>query len=114
MPKGYFFNPSVFSPLPANAYVLRTNPRQYSCITGPTFFDLDASLVENFHITERIQGQLKMTAYNATNKLNLGDPSTRFLPPTSVKLCTKALPRANSPDKQATYGNQAGRQVELD
>ena len=74
VPSGYYFNPSAFSVLPANTYVLRTNPLQYSCIIGPSFMDLDATLQKNFHITERVQAQLKMTAYNATNKLNLWRP----------------------------------------
>src|SRR5699024_6915923 len=37
VPSGYYFNPSVFSLTPANTYVLRTNPLQYSCIAGPSF-----------------------------------------------------------------------------
>jgi hypothetical protein len=113
VPKGFYFNPSVFSPLPANTYVLRTNPLQYSCLTGPTFFDLDASLLKNFHITERIQGQLKMTAYNATNKLNLGDPETNVSAGNFGQALYQGSPAGEFAGQTATYGNQAGRQVEL-
>ena len=37
IPSGYSFNPAAFSPLPANTYVLRSNPMQYNCIVGPQF-----------------------------------------------------------------------------
>src|SRR6185312_8806988 len=37
----HWFNTSVFSPIPANTYVLRTNPLQYACLTGPHFWNLD-------------------------------------------------------------------------
>ena len=78
VPSGYYFNPAAFSPVPANTYVLRSNPEQYSCIKGPSFINLDATLQKNIHLTDRIQAQLKLNAYNATNKLNLGDPDTNI------------------------------------
>ena len=113
VPAGYYFNPSVFSQVPANTYVLRANPRQYSCITGPNFFNLDASLLKNFHITERVQGQLKMTAYNATNRLNLGAPDTTFSDANFGQAIYQGSPAGSFGSQTATYGNQAGRQVEL-
>lgn len=113
VPSGYFFNPSVFSVTPANAYTLRTNPMQYSCIVGPSFFDLDASLLKNFHFTERVQGQLKMTAYNATNKLNLGAPSTDRTDAAFGQALYQGSPGGTFGSQGAVYGNQAGRQVEL-
>ncbi len=113
VPSGYYFNPSAFSPLPANTYVMRTNPLQYSCITGPKFFNLDASLSKNVHITERIQGQLKMTAYNAPNKLNLGARIRTGMMRHLDKRCIRALRLAQFGSQTATYGNQAGRQVEI-
>jgi hypothetical protein len=113
VPVGDYFNPSVFSPIPANTYVLRTNPLQYSCIVGPSFFDIDASLLKNFHLTERVQGQLKMTAYNATNKLNLADPSTSYTDSYFGKAIYQGSPTGEFGAQSATYGNQAGRQIEL-
>jgi hypothetical protein len=114
VPSGYYFNPAAFSPLPANTYVLRTNPRQYNCIVGPKFFDLDATLQKNVHITERVQAQFKLNAYNATNKLNLGDPNTTV---TDVGLFGRAIyqgsPTGEFSGQQAVYGNQAGRQLEI-
>ena len=113
VPSGYYFNPSAFSVLPANTYVLRTNPLQYSCITGPNFMDLDATLQKNFHITERVQAQLKMTAYNATNKLNLGDPDTNRTDPNFGQALYQGSPTGEFAGQTAVYGNQAGRQIEL-
>ena len=113
VPSGYYFNPSVFNLIPANTYVLRTNPLQYSCIVGPSFLDLDASLVKNIHFTERVQGQLKMTAYNATNKLNLGDPDTNRSDANFGQALYQGTPAGTFGSQTAVYGNQAGRQVEL-
>ncbi len=76
VPSGYYFNPNAFQPIPSGTYVLRSNPIQFGCIKGPAFWELDASLTKDFQIFERFHGQLKMTAYNATNHLNLGDPNT--------------------------------------
>ena len=113
VPSGYYFNPSAFSPLPANTYVMRTNPLQYSCITGPKFVNLDASLSKNVHITERIQGQLKMSAYNALNKLNLGSPDTNRNDAAFGQALYQGAPAGQFGSQTATYGNQAGRQVEI-
>lgn len=113
VPSGYYFNPSVFHVLPANTYVLRTNPMQYSCINGPSFFDLDASILKNIHITERVQAQLKMTAYNATNKLNLGDPDTTVTDANFGQALYQGSPGGTFGSQAAVYGNQAGRQVEI-
>jgi hypothetical protein len=106
-----WFNKSAFS-LP-NGYAIQTNPIQFSCLTGPSFFDIDASLLKNFHLTERIQAQLKMTAYNATNKLNRGDPDTNFSDGNFGQALYQGSPGGTFGAQTAVYGNQAGRQVEL-
>ena len=114
VPNGYYFNPQAFQPLPSGqTYVLRSNPLQYSCLTGPNFLNLDASILKNFHITEKWQAQLKMTAYNATNKLNLGDPDTNQSSPYFGQALYQGTPGGQFGAQTATYGNQAGRQVEL-
>jgi hypothetical protein len=113
VPSGYYFNPSAFSVLPANTYVLRTNPLQYSCIVGPSFINLDATLQKNFHITEKVQAQLKLTAYNATNKLNFGDPDVTRTDPNFGQALYQGSPAGEFAGQTATYGNQAGRQIEL-
>jgi len=69
-----WFNTSVFSPLPN--YTTRTNPWVYSGLTGPGFFNIDASLVKQFAITERFRFALRMDSFNVLNNMNWADPST--------------------------------------
>jgi hypothetical protein len=81
IPAGAYFNPAVFSPLPG--YTARSNPWYYSGINGPHYFNLDASIVKDFHATERVKVSLRMDAFNFLNNINwaapvvnFGDPST--------------------------------------
>ncbi len=67
-----WFNTSCFTLPPA--FTPRSAPYFYSGLTGPRFWDLDASVMKDFHVTERIQSQLKMSSYNTTNTLMLADP----------------------------------------
>ena len=106
-----WFNASAFS-LPTG-YNIQNNPIQYSCLTGPKFFDLDASILKNFHITEKVSAQLKMTAYNATNKLNRGDPNTDINSGNFGQALYQGSPGGTFGAQTAGYGNQSGRQVEL-
>ena len=71
-----WFDTSAFSRLPANTYVIRTNPMQYDCLTGRRFSQLDATLTKDFAVTESVRVELKMAAYNATNSLNRAGPNT--------------------------------------
>lgn len=107
----HWFNTSVFS-LPSG-YAIQTNPLQYSCLTGPSFFDLDASLIKNVHVTERVQAQLKLTAYNATNKLNRGDPDTNINDSTFGQALYQGSPGGQFGAQTATNGSVFGRQVEI-
>jgi hypothetical protein len=109
----HWFNTGAFSPVPANTYVLRTNPLQYGCLTGPGFFDLDATLAKSFKINERIKTEFKMAAYNATNRLNRGDPDTNVYSSTFGQALYQGSPGGNFGQQGAVYGNQSGRQVEL-
>ena len=45
---------------------------------GPPLQTLDFALVRNFHLTERLNFQLRGEAFNAMNKVNLGTPN-RFV-----------------------------------
>ena len=111
-PKAWF-NTSAFSRIPANTYVLRTNPLQYDCLTGPHFWNIDANLTKAVIITERIHAELKMAAYNATNHLNRGDPNTDINSSTFGQALFQGSPGGTIGAQAATYGNQSGRQVEL-
>ncbi len=64
------FNPEAFSLLPA--FTRRTNPWQYSGLTGPRFSNLDATLAKQFNITEKVMFELRMEAYNLTNSFMAG------------------------------------------
>jgi hypothetical protein len=66
------FNTAAFSILPA--FTPRTNPWQYEGLTGPRFFQLDASLSKIFAVRERIKIEFKAEAYNATNSFIPTDP----------------------------------------
>jgi hypothetical protein len=109
----HWFNTSVFSAIPGNTYVLRTNPLQYDCLTGPHFWNLDANLTKAIRITERIHAELKIAAYNATNRLNRGDPDTNVLDSTFGQALYQGSPGGTFGAQTATYGNQSGRQAEL-
>ena len=113
VPSGDWFNPSAFSQIPANTYVLRTNPTQFGCLKGPSFFDIDASITKDFQLFERFHAQLKMTAYNATNHLNLGDPDTDVYSSTFGQALFQGSPSGNFGAQAATAANSSGRQVEI-
>jgi len=110
----HWFNTSAFQEIPANTYVLRTNPLQFDCLTGPKFFDVDATLAKSLKITERIKTEFKVSAYNATNKLNRGDPDTNIYDSTFGQALYQGSPGGTFGVQGATYGpGNSGRQVEL-
>ena len=109
----HWFNTAAFSALPANTYVLRTNPLQYGCLTGPKFWTLDGTLTKAFNITERVHAELKISAYNATNRLNRGDPDTGVNDSNFGQALYQGSPGGIFGAQGATYGNQSGRQAEL-
>jgi len=109
----HYFNTAAFSAIPANTYVVRTNPLQYDCLTGPKFWVLDGNLTKAFNITERMHAELKMAAYNATNRLNRGDPDTNVYDSNFGQTLYQGAPGGTFGAQGGTYGNQSGRQVEL-
>jgi hypothetical protein len=72
VPEGYYFNPSVFSVLPA--YTPRTNPWYYDSIRGPGFWQLDSTIVKYFKISERFKFELRLEMYNTPNAFMPSDP----------------------------------------
>jgi hypothetical protein len=83
---------------------------------GPRYQDVDLSIVKEFAITERARIQLRMTAYNAFNKLNLAPFSFGSTSTTISSFNTTingvAVPVANPLFGTATTG-LAGRVLEL-
>ncbi len=112
---GQWFNTSVFQPISsATPYTLRTNPLQYDCLTGPKYFNLDGSLSKTFHITERIRTEFKMTAFNALNRLNRGDPDTNIYDSTFGQTLYQGAPGGSfGPSGQGGSNYATGRQVEF-
>lgn len=68
------FNPDAF--LNLEPFTRRTNPWQYSGLTGPNFRNLDATLAKKFAITEQLSFELRMEAYNLTNSFMAGGVDT--------------------------------------
>lgn len=108
-----WFNTDAFSRLPANTYVLRTNPLQYDCLTGPKFSQLDATLTKDFAVTERVRVELKMAAYNATNRLNRAGPNTDINSSQFGTALFQGTPSSSFGAQNQELGNITGRQVEL-
>ena len=93
-----WFETSVFQRLPA--YTPRSNPWQYDGLTGPSYWQWDQTLSKYFRITEAVRAELKVAAYNLSNRLN------RAMPDTSVTSSTfgQALRQ---------LGGVTGRQMEF-
>jgi hypothetical protein len=110
---GEYFNISAFQQVPANTYMLRANPLQYGCLIGPAFFDVDASLEKDIHITEKWRAELRMVAYNALNNLNRGDPVTDITSSNFGKALYQGSPGGTFGAQGGTAALISGRQVEL-
>ena len=54
-----------------------------------------------------------MAAFNATNRLNRGDPDTNVQSSTFGQTLFQGSPGGSFGAQGATFGNQSGRQVEL-
>jgi hypothetical protein len=74
VPSGLWFNPSVFSILPA--YTPRTNPWNYAGLRGPRFWSLDSTLVKYFPITEKARLEIRFEFYNMPNHFIPSSPDT--------------------------------------
>ena len=72
IPSGAYFNPSSISTLPG--YTEETNPWYYSGVNGPHLFNIDASLVKDFRVTEKVKFSLRMDAFNVLNNVNWAAP----------------------------------------
>ena len=72
-PQGWF-NTSVFQKQPN--YTKRSNPWDFAGVRGPGQFNMDASLMKEFKITERVRFQLKLDSFNVVNNMSWNNPST--------------------------------------
>jgi hypothetical protein len=93
-----WFDTSKFQRQPA--YTPRTNPWQYPGLTGPLYWEVSGTLSKNLRVTERVNTELKMSAFNLTNRLN------RAMPDTSVT-------SSNFGRTLRQLGGSTGRQMEF-
>lgn len=110
-PQRYFNTSAV--PLASNADAIVPYNVQFSCLVGPSFWDVDASLIKNFNITEKIHSQLKISAYNALNRLNRGDPNLNPTDPNYGTALFQGAPGGTYGAQDAVPANVTGRQMEL-
>jgi hypothetical protein len=59
----------------ATPFTPRTNPWQYPGVTGPGFWQWDATVSKHFPVTERLRLELRFEGYNLTNSFMLGNPN---------------------------------------
>ncbi len=112
--RSMWFNTAAFAKVPeGTTYMLRTNPLQYGCLTGPHFWVLDSTLTKDIRVTERVRAELKMAAYNATNRLNLGSPNTNINDSRFGTALFQGTPGGTFGAQTQQLGNITGRQVEL-
>lgn len=110
---GKWFNTAAFSPIAANTYVIRSNPRQFDNLTGPSYFMLDGTLTKDVAITERVRTELALRAFNALNRLNLGNPDLSVTSSQFGQALYQGTPAATFGPQTMELGNVQGRQVEL-
>lgn len=63
-----WFNIGCFTPVPQGA--VRPGNAGRGVVRGPGFFNLDASLIKNFHVTERTNLQVRGETFNTFNWVN--------------------------------------------
>ena len=107
-----WFNTSVVR-LASNSSAIVPYNVQFGCLQGPSFWDVDASLIKSFNITERIHSQLKISAYNAFNRLNRGDPNMNPSDPNYGTNLYQGAPGGTFGAQTATPPNVTGRQMEI-
>jgi hypothetical protein len=108
-----WFNKSVFSVVPSGTYVIRSNPMQFDHLRGPQYWVADTTLAKTFSLTERVKAEFKMAAYNATNRLNLGNPQMDINNSQFGQALYQGSPAATFGPQTMQLGNVSGRQVEL-
>jgi len=99
-----WFDTSKISVLPS--YTQRTNPWMYDDVKGPIYWDIQASLSKTFKAGDKAKVQMKVSAFNLTNRLNLADP---IMTVTSATFGT-ALRQGNG--SQTGTNAISGRQLE--
>jgi len=74
--RNQWFDTSKFTPLPP--FTRRVAPLQFEGLTGPRIATLDATASKNIKLTEKIEMEFRIEAYNTTNVLVQGGPNTNI------------------------------------
>jgi hypothetical protein len=74
----HWFDVTAFNRVSAQQLVsnVRTQPSRFEEVRGPGYAVLDLGLLKNFSFGGTRQLQLRLEAYNALNRVNLGNPNT--------------------------------------
>jgi hypothetical protein len=74
----HWFNVNAFNRVTAQQLVsnVRTQPSRFAEVRGPGYAVLDLSLLKNISLGATRQLQLRVEAYNVTNRANLQNPNT--------------------------------------
>ena len=59
----------------AQPFTPRTNPWQYRGVTGPGYWNWDATISKHFPISERVRREFRFEAYNLTNSFMPSNPN---------------------------------------
>lgn len=79
-----YINAAAFAPPPATLYADgsvnfdRPGTAGRNILLGPGYSNLDASLIKNFHVTERVNVSFRLQFYNITNTPHFGQPNAQF------------------------------------
>ena len=96
------FNPAAFSS-PTDPFAAGNTPRNY--LRGPSFNQIDFSVMKNTRFSENMNLQLRMDIFNLFNTANFADPSGGLVPgdtPNTLR------PTAFFGRSVSTVGNQLG------
>jgi hypothetical protein len=99
IPSGAYFNPSAV--INQDPHFEPTSAWFFPGVNGPKFFNIDASIVKDFHLTERFKFSLRMDAFNALNNANYASPNMNPGDPSTFGRSTNLL------------NNTFGRQLQL-
>lgn len=95
-----WFDGSVFRVLPA--FTPRTNPDHYPNVRGPVYWEMQGTLSKQIALTaERVKLELRLSAYNLTNRLNRADPDVTITSSSFGKALRQIV---NSSGRQAEVG----------
>ena len=113
-----WFNTDAFA-VPA-PFTPRSNPYQYSGITGPVFWNADGTLPKNFPIREKYKLQFRFEAYNLTNSLMWANPNLTVgnavfgrSTARATTCSTRCASRSNRRDGQSRRGRTARRDLSV-